>query len=293
MKKIDPNKLRNHILDMVYKKNSGHIGGSFSICELISCLYEKFHFNEDKLILSKGHAVPALYAAFYELGLIDELDSFREVNSILQGHPDKNKLSLLHATTGSLGQGLSIAIGHALANKTKKNNKKVVCIVGDGEMQEGQIWEAFMFAPKYKLDNLICFIDYNKAQNDSYVNRTLSLGDLESKILSFGWKVIKIDGHDQNKINSVIDDFRHISNHPGGVIGGYPMTKNPSYENDISIHVGEHTSGYVGPSASHPYCVILDTIKGKGVSFMEGSEWHAKVPSEEEYIRAKKELENL
>ena len=120
MKKIDPNKLRNHILDMVYEKKSGHIGGSFSLCELISCLYAEYDIvNKDKLILSKGHAVPVLYAMLYELGLINSLESFREINSNLQGHPDKNKLKYLHATTGSLGQGLSIAIGHALSSKIK------------------------------------------------------------------------------------------------------------------------------------------------------------------------------
>ena len=183
--KINPNKLRKHVLDMVYEKQSGHIGGSFSMAEITAYLYNNYDLitpNKDKLILSKGHAVPILYAALYELGHIDTLNNFREVNSPLQGHPDKARLNLMHATTGALGQGLSIAIGHALACKTKKLDNKIFCVLGDGEIQEGQIWEAFMLAPKYGLDNLICFIDYNKAQNDGYVKDILDMGNLEAKI---------------------------------------------------------------------------------------------------------------
>lgn len=244
---------------MVYAKNSGHIGGSFSLCELISCLYHKYDLiDTDKLILSKGHAVPVLYAMFYELGLIENLDSFREINSILQGHPDKNRLKYLHATTGSLGQGLSIAIGHALASKLKKDDKNIFCIVGDGELQEGQMWEAFMFAPKYKLNNLVCFIDYNKAQNDGYVKDILNLENLSDKIKSFGWNVVEINGHSEEKIYSTFDLYEKLKN---------------------------------SNSEEHPLCVIMNTIKGKGVSFMENADWHAKVPSESEYINAKKELE--
>ena len=253
MKKIEPNKLRNHILDMVYNKKSGHIGGSFSLCEIISYLFFKYNIIEkDKLILSKGHAVPVLYAILYELGMLKELDSFREIDSILQGHPDKNRLKYMHATTGSLGQGLSIAIGHSIASKLKKDDKNIFCIVGDGELQEGQIWEAFMLAPKYKLDNLLCLIDYNKGQNDGYVKDILDLGDLISKIHSFGWNVIEINGHDDNEIK---ESFKFFDN-----------------KNGI------------------PKCIILNTIKGKGVSFMENSEWHSRVPTEEEYLKAKKEL---
>ena len=141
--KINPNKLRKHVLDMVYEKQSGHIGGSFSIAELTAYLYSNYDLlnsNKDKLILSKGHAVPILYAALYELGVIDTLENFREINSPLQGHPDKIRLPYMHATTGALGQGLSIAIGHALACKTKNLSNSIFCILGDGELQEGQIW---------------------------------------------------------------------------------------------------------------------------------------------------------
>ena len=167
--KINPNKLRKHVLDMVYNKQSGHIGGCFSIAEVITYLYNNYDLindSKDKLILSKGHAVPIIYAALYELGLLKTLENFREINSPLQGHPDKQRLKYMHATTGALGQGLSISIGHALSYKLQEKNNKVFCILGDGELQEGQIWEAFMLAPKYKLDNLVCFVDYNKAQND-------------------------------------------------------------------------------------------------------------------------------
>jgi transketolase len=252
--KINPNKLRKHVLDMVYEKQSGHIGGSFSMAEITAYLYNNYDLltpNKDKLILSKGHAVPILYAALYELGRIDTLENFREVNSPLQGHPDKIRLNLMHATTGALGQGLSIAIGHALACKTKNLNNKIFCVLGDGEVQEGQIWEAFMLAPKYELDNLVCFIDYNKSQNDGYVKDILDMGDLGAKIKSFGWDICVIDGHDLKDIDSVMTGLK---NH------------------------------------KKPVCIILDTIKGKGVSFMEEPEWHAKAPNKEEYNNALKEL---
>ena len=239
---------------MVYKKQSGHIGGSFSIAELVSYLYNNYNLIEplkDKLILSKGHAVPILYAALYELGIIDTLDNFREVNSPLQGHPDKIRLPYMHATTGALGQGLSISIGHALACKAKNLPNNIFCILGDGEMQEGQIWEAFMLAPKYKLNNLVCFIDSNKSQNDGYVTDILDMGDLSKKIESFGWDVHDIDGHNLDQIHSSLENL---------------------HKND------------------KPICVILNTVKGKGVPFMEQPEWHAKAPNQEEYIESLKEL---
>jgi len=253
--KIKPNKLRKHVLDMVYEKQSGHIGGSFSLAELVAYLYEKYDLidGEDKFILSKGHAVPILYAVLYEMGLIKTLENFREVNSPLQGHPDKQRLHYMHATTGALGQGLSIGIGHALAYKMQNKDNKIFCVLGDGEIQEGQVWEAFMLSPKYKLDNLICIIDYNKAQNDGFVKDILDMGDLSSKIKSFGWEVITVDGHNTQSIDNVFKNLK-------------PNNK--------------------------PFCVILDTIKGKGVSFMEEPAWHAKAPSKEEYIKALKELEH-
>ena len=221
--KIDPYKLRKHVLDMVYEKQSGHIGGSFSIAEIVAYLYSNYDLitpNKDKLVLSKGHAVPILYAALYELGCIDSLDNFREINSPLQGHPDKVRLPYMHATTGALGQGLSISIGHALACKTKGLPHNIFCILGDGEIQEGQIWEAFMLAPKYKLDNLVCFIDSNKSQNDGYVKDILDMEDLSVKIKSFGWNVYDIDGHDLDQISSSLENRHLKKNKPTCVIIG-------------------------------------------------------------------------
>ena len=257
---INPNKLRKHVLRMVYEKKSGHIGGSFSLAELISFLYSNFNLisnekDSPKLILSKGHAVPIIYAVLYELGCIseDDLSLFREIDSPLQGHPDKLRLKYLHATTGSLGQGLSIAIGHALGLKLKKSSNPVFCILGDGEIQEGQIWEGFMLAPKFKLNNLITFIDYNGAQSDSLVSKTLDLEPLKEKITSFNWNVVSISGHNLDEIErSVMDNLHNLQ--------------------------------------EKPTCVLLNTKKGKGVSFMQSPEWHAKVPNEEEYQKALEEL---
>lgn len=250
--KIHSNKLRLLVLNMVFNAQSGHIGGSFSLAELIAYLYsERDMINKDKLILSKGHAVPIIYAALHEVGLLNDSDlkTFREINSTLQGHPDKNRLRYLHATTGSLGQGLSIAIGHALASKLGGIDNKIFCILGDGELQEGQIWEALMFAPKYGLDNLICIIDNNKAQNDGYIKDILDLGNLRTKIENFGWAVLEIDGHNTSQIEFAIKVETNV-----------------------------------------PKCIILDTIKGKGVSFMENSEWHSRAPNSVEYFNAVKEL---
>ena len=214
--KITANNIRKVVLEMVYKSSSGHLGGSFSIAEIVACLYNNFDLKsgkEDKLILSKGHAVPALYAALHLLGEIsaDELNTFRQIDSRLQGHPDKVRLSNLVATTGSLGQGLSIAIGHALAHKVLKNKKKIFCIVGDGEIQEGQIWESIMLAPKFKLDNLCLIVDFNGAQNDGNVDDILSLNigsSIENKIQSFGWDTHVVDGHSLDEIQHLITSRR-------------------------------------------------------------------------------------
>ncbi len=253
---INPNVLRKKVLDMVCEKKSGHIGGSFSMAELTSVLYNDYDIGgKDKFILSKGHAVPIIYAVLHELGKIsdDDLDLFREIDSPLQGHPDKLRLKYLHATTGSLGQGLSIAIGHALGLKLKKSSNPVFCILGDGEIQEGQIWEGFMLAPKFKLNNLITFIDYNGAQSDSFVSNTLDLEPLKEKITSFNWNVVSISGHNLDEIErSVMDNLHNLQ--------------------------------------EKPTCVLLNTKKGKGVSFMQSPEWHAKVPNEEEYQKALEEL---
>jgi transketolase len=250
---LDPNILRIKVLEMVYEKQSGHIGGSFSIAELITVLYNDYDINgKDKLILSKGHAVPIIYAALHELGKISDADLklFREIDSPLQGHPDKLRLPLLDATTGSLGQGLSISIGHALAKKIKKEEGFVFCILGDGEIQEGQIWEALMYAPKENLNNLICFIDYNGGQSEGSPDDIMPIyKNLYEKISSFGWHCQETDGHDQRLLRYAL--------------------KTPT---------------------DRPKCIILNTIKGKGVSFIEEGRWHSSIPNEEQYTLALEEL---
>ena len=203
---INPNVLRRKVLDMVYEKKSGHIGGSFSMAELTSVLYDDYDIGgKDKFILSKGHAVPIVYAILHELGRIsdEDLSLFREIDSPLQGHPDKLRLPEMDATTGSLGQGLSIAIGHALGKKLKGEDGKVFCLLGDGEMQEGQIWEALTYVPKTDLNNLVCLIDWNKGQNDGWSKDFSSMYDnLRERISSFGWDCVVIDGHDTNVIST-------------------------------------------------------------------------------------------
>lgn len=248
--KINPNNLRKKVLDMVYNKKSGHIGGSFSIAELVSVLYSDYDIGgKDRLILSKGHAVPIIYAVLHEMGKISDKDLllFREIDSPLQGHPDKIRLPLLDATTGSLGQGLSIAIGHALAKFLKKEDGIIFCILGDGEVQEGQIWEALMYFPKTSLKNLVCLIDWNKCQSDGYVGSVYE--NLNEKVESFGWDSRVVNGHDMQQIRKELCDIR-----------------------------------------DKPLCLILDTIKGKGVSFMQDPSWHSRIPSEEEYKNALGEL---
>ena len=252
--KINPNVLRKKVIDMVVAKQSGHIGGAFSMAELTSVLYEDYDIGgKDKLILSKGHAVPIIYAVLHELGQItdEDIDLFREIDSPLQGHPDKLRLPLMDATTGSLGQGLSIAIGHSLGKKLKNEDGTIFCVLGDGELQEGQVWEALMYYPKTKMNNMICIIDWNKGQNDGYSKHfSIMYDNLEERISSFGWTTKVIDGHDMDSIRK-------------------------SFETS---------------EGDKPLCVILDTVKGKGVSFMEHPSWHCKVPNEKEYEIAMKEL---
>ena len=238
---------------MVYEKKSGHIGGSFSMAELTSVLYDDYDIGgKDKFILSKGHAVPIVYAILHELGRIsdEDLSLFREIDSPLQGHPDKIRLSEMDATTGSLGQGLSIAIGHALGKQLRGEDGKVFCLLGDGEMQEGQVWESLMYVPKTDLKNLVCLIDWNKGQNDGWSKDfSLMYDNLRERISSFGWECQVIDGHNTDVI-----------------------------------------SGKLSMESDKPVCFILNTMKGKGVSFMEDPSWHAKVPTEEQYQQAIKEL---
>lgn len=244
------NDIRKIVLQLVYESQSGHIGGSFSVADSIAGIFNAYDVPYgDKLILSKGHAVPALYAALYLKGILkdEDLKGFRKVGNSktrLQGHPDKVLLPEVTATTGSLGQGLSIAIGHALMT-----TNKVFCIIGDGELQEGQNWEALMFAGNKKLKNLICVLDNNGAQNDGYTDSIMSLGDIEAKVRSFGWTPVTVDSHDDmtNFFRSLVNELK-------------------------------------------PTFVIVNSTKGKGVSFMENPVWHSKAPNTEEYNKALGEL---
>ena len=260
------NNVRMDILEEVYNAKSGHIGGAFSIADILTVLY----FNEmnidakipdspdrDRLVLSKGHASAALYSVLAEKGYIDkkELKTFRNIDSNLQGHPDMNKVPGVDMTTGSLGQGLSAANGMALSSKLDSRGYRVYCILGDGELQEGQVWEAAMTAEKYQLDNLCVIVDANELQlTDSTMNvKGINYNDIEQKFRAFGFQTVVIDGHN---IESIIR----------------------------ALTIAEMTKG-------KPTAIICKTIKGKGVYFMENQvDWHGKAPNDEEYEIAVKEL---
>ncbi len=256
--------VRKGIIEEVYSAKSGHPGGSLSCADILTVLYfnqmnideEKPNDpNRDRLVLSKGHASPALYSVLAEKGYFDKenLKTFRKIGSNLQGHPDMNKVPGVDMTTGSLGQGLSAAVGMAIASKMNKAGCKIYCLLGDGEIEEGQIWEAAMAASKNKLDNLCVILDNNNLQIDGEIDKVGGMNNMTEKFLSFGFNVINIDGHN---MHSIID----------------------------AITTAKQTKG-------KPSIIIAKTIKGKGVSFMENKAgWHGKAPSEEEYNMAMEEL---
>ena len=260
------NKIRIDTLQEIYYAKSGHPGGSLSCVDILTVLYfNEMNINEkepkaesrDRLILSKGHASPALYATLAERGFIpkEELLTYRSTTSNLQGHPDMNKVPGIDMTTGSLGQGLSIANGMALASKMDKMGYRVYCLLGDGEIQEGQVWEAAMTASQYKLDNLCAIVDCNNLQLTGKVEdiKGLKYEDIENKFKSFGFNTIVIDGHN---IEAIMQAFS----------------------------IAETNKG-------KPCAIIAKTIKGKGVSFMENRiEWHGKSMNDEEYKKAIEEL---
>lgn len=266
LKKI-AKEVRKDIIEEVYSAQSGHPGGSLSIADILTVLYfNQMNINpkkpedaqRDRLILSKGHASPALYGVLAERGFInkEELKTFRKIGSNLQGHPDMNKVCGVDMTSGSLGQGLSIANGMAIASKMDKLGCRVYCILGDGEIEEGQIWEAAMTSGKYKLDNLCVVLDNNGLQIDGNVKNVKGLEGIENKWKSFGFNVISTNGHN---IEDLIDAFEKAKQIKG-----------------------------------QPTIIIAKTIKGKGVSFMEDkASWHGKAPSKEEYEEAMREIENM
>jgi len=253
--------IRKKILNSIQNADSGHLGPAYSCVEILYIILKKYiNFkkkNRNRLVLSKGHAAPALYALFDHFKLIkkNELNTLRTFSSRLQGHPDKKKLKLLDFGTGALGQGLSVSIGYSLSSKLMNKKNFIFCVLGDGELQEGQIWEAAMYIGSKKLTNIITFIDGNKFQNEFSVSETLKEVNLKGKWQSFGFKYIETDGHSIKRLDKIIKD-----------------TINNKYKKPVVI-----------------YC---NTIKGKGVSFMEGNnKYHSvkKLPLDE-YNRALKEI---
>lgn len=257
--------IRRESLRMIHAAGSGHPGGSLSAADVIAALF--FHEmryraddpqwpDRDRFVLSKGHGVPALYAALARAGFFDVqmLSSLRRINSPLQGHPSVKDLPAVEASTGSLGQGLSIAAGMAMAGKMDGKDYRVYCLVGDGEIQEGQIWEAALSAPRWSLDNLTAIIDYNKFQLDDAIDSILPLEPLADKWAACGWDVQELDGHDMKAILDGLQRAKQVKD--------------------------------------KPQVIIAHTVKGKGVSFMEhNNQFHGRAPSDEELARALAELE--
>ena len=258
--------VRRNIVKMVHNSKSGHPGGSLSGADILTVLYKKSlnipsewdksadFENRDRFILSKGHASPLLYSILAMKGIIpkEELMTFRKFHSKLQGHPAKHYLSGIETSTGSLGQGLSIGCGMAEGLKLKQNSANVVVYTGDGELQEGSCWEAFMQAAHRNLDNLIAIIDRNKLQIDGCTENVMALDNLADKLRAFNWEVIEINGHDYNEIYEAVEAAK---------------------------------------KADKPCAIIAHTTKGKGVSFMENQAgWHGKAPSDEQLAQALAEL---
>lgn len=258
--------LRKSAITMIYEAQSGHPGGSLSAADIVTALYFK-EMNidpanpkwedRDRFVLSKGHVCPILYAALGKLGYFPKeyLHKLRQEGSILQGHPDMKKCPGIDISTGSLGQGLSCAVGMAIAGKRDNRDYRVFAMVGDGECDEGQIWEAVMAGYKYKLDNLIVFVDNNKLQLDGTCDEIMPNIDLGKRFEAFGYEVFYIDGHNMEEIVATLDKIRASNN-------------------------------------NLPKAIIADTIKGRGVSFMENQlGWHGVAPNDEEYKQAMEELD--
>lgn len=257
-------RVRRHIIEMTGAAGSGHPGGSLSAVEILVTLFFSVMRHDprnprwedrDRFILSKGHGCPALYAVLAEAGYtpVDQLKTLRKLGSIYQGHPDRRFIPALEASTGSLGQGLSIGLGMALAARLDGKSYRTYVVLGDGESQEGQIWEAAMFAAFHKVDNLVAIVDYNKIQLDGFVKDVMELEPFAAKWQGFGWHVIELDGHDIPALQRAFAEAETIK--------------------------------------GRPTVVIAHTVKGKGVSFMENvPKWHGVAPTPEEVELALKEL---
>lgn len=262
---VQANTIRKDILEMINNIQSGHLGGSFSMVEVLTALYfDEMHYDpknpslkdRDRFVLSKGHTAPALYATLANAGFFPKeklMTSFRRINSMLQGHPDMKKTPGVEMTSGSLGIGLSAANGMALGYRHQGIDARVYCMIGDGEINEGQIWEAAATASHYHIDNLVAFVDVNGLQNDAETVKVKDMLDIAEKWKAFGWNVVEINGHDFEEIFAALDNARACKGKPTAII-------------------------------SH-------TIKGKGVSFMENVvAFHGKTPTKEEYENGMKEL---
>lgn len=265
--KVHANNIRKNIITEVYSAKLGHPGGSLSAADIMTELYfEQMDINKenvntidrDRFVLSKGHASPLLYATLAEKGFIDmeDLKGFRHIDSKLQGHPNMNYVTGVDMSTGSLGQGISCAVGMAITNKVDGNDHRIYALLGDGECEEGQVWEACMAAAHYKLDNLCAILDYNHLQIDGNIDDVISPEPFASKFESFGWNVLDVNGHDFDELRNAFEQAEQVKN--------------------------------------KPTVIIAHTIKGKGVSFMENNyAWHGAAPNQEQYEQAMEELGGL
>lgn len=260
-------KMRRSALEMVYRATSGHIGGSLSLCEILSVLYfnvmnikpEEPHWpDRDRFVLSKGHCTPALYSALAMRGYFPmaDLSQFRDIRYHMSGHAEMHHVKGVDMSTGSLGQGISAAVGMALAGKIDKKDYRVYAVLGDGEIQEGQVWEAAMAAGHYKLSNLCAVVDNNNIQIDGTIEEIMSPYPIDRKFEDFGWKAIVCDGHDVAALSSAFESAKAVTD--------------------------------------RPTVIIAKTVKGKGVSYMENNnEWHGNDPNTEQYLAAAAELDAL
>jgi len=262
--KASAREVREQIIEMIYRAQSGHPGGSLSVADIMTALYFDLAKidpanpdwpQRDRIILSKGHACPAWYACLALRGYfpMEELSTLRRYKSILQGHPTAAKTPGLDATTGSLGMGMSMAVGAALEGRLTGSAYTVYLILGDGELNEGVVWEAAAAAHKYRLDNLVAVVDYNGLQLDGFTDEVMPMEPLGAKFKAFNWKVYSIDGHDMAEIVETLEQARD----------------------------------YQGK----PVCIIADTVKGKGISYMENEcGWHGRAPDRRQYQQALKEI---
>ena len=256
--------LRKKTIEMIYGAGSGHCGGSLSAAEILAVLYfDKMRIDpanpawpdRDRFVASKGHCAPALYAALAGRGFFPEaeLAGLRKAGHFLQGHPDMKKVPGVDMSTGSLGMGLSVGVGMALAGRLAKKDYYIYVLLGCGEQQEGQIWEAAMAGAKFELDKLVGILDYNRVQLDGRLDEVMPTGDIAAKWRIWGWQTLEIDGHDVRQIRSAIDRIKQ--------------------------------------TRGQPTMIVAETVKGKGVSFMEGAhQWHGKPVSDEDYAAAMAEL---